>query len=117
AKAEKSVIAWIDVVRSHPEWWMATLNVKNNSHLGIEIAQLSVDLPDYRLGDLSKAKNIQNDAFQIVGIDTTGLDHYLSMPFKFTVAAGETLQRKFLLHQPSHSRRKVTKVRVMYWTL
>jgi hypothetical protein len=118
AKAEKAVNVWIGIQRSHPEWWLATLNVENNSHLGIEIEKLGVDLPDYRLGDLSKAKQIVGPDFRITGkIDTTALDHHLAMPFKFTVSAGETLQRKFLLHQPAHSRRKSTKVKVMYWTL
>jgi hypothetical protein len=50
-------------------------------------------------------------------LDIQNVAHHLAMPFKFTVAAGETLQGDFLLHQPAHSRRKSAKVSVMYWTL
>jgi hypothetical protein len=117
AKAEKAVNAWIGVENLHPEWWLATLNAENNSHLGIEIEKLSVDLPDYRLGDFSDAKWIVTPAGKITGLDTTTLEHHLAMPLKFVVASGETLQRKFLLYQPAHSQRKSTKVSVMYWTL
>jgi hypothetical protein len=117
AKAEKAVNAWITLTRPSTEWWLATLNVKNGSHLGIEIAKLSVKLPDYRLGDLSQTKQITALDGTPTSIDMAGVDHCLAMPFKFTVAAGETLQRNFLLYQPSHSRRKSTKVSVMYETL
>jgi hypothetical protein len=117
AKAEKAVNAWITLTRPGTEWWLATLNVKNGSHLGIEIEKLAVDLPDYRLGDLAQAKQITAPDGTPPGIDMAGVDHCLAMPFKFTVAAGETLQREFLLHQPAHSSRKSTKVSVMYWTL
>jgi len=116
AKAEKAVNAWITLTRPGTEWWLATLNVKNGSHLGIEIESLSVGLPDYRLGLLSQAKQIVTD-FKITGIDMAGVDHHLAMPFKLTVNAGETLQGQFLLHQPAHSRSTSTKVNVMYWTL
>ncbi|MCK1636497.1 hypothetical protein IVA95_02550 [Bradyrhizobium sp. 157] len=117
AKAEKAVNAWITITRPDPEWWLATLNLKNGSHLGIEIEKLGVDLPDYRLGDLSQAKQITAPDGKPTGIDMAGVDHCLAMPFKFSVAAGETLQRNFLLHQPAHSRRKSAEVSVMYWTL
>jgi hypothetical protein len=117
AKAEKAVNAWITLARSGAEWWLATLNVKNGSHLDIDIEKLAVDLPDYRLGDLSQAKQITAPDSTPTGIDMGGVDHCLAMSFKFTVAAGETLQRQFLLHQPAHSPRKSTKVKVMYWTL
>jgi hypothetical protein len=94
------------------------LNVRNGSHLGIEIEKLSVDLPDFRLGDLSQAKQISAPDGTVTGmIDMGGVAHHLAMPFKCTVAAGETLQRNFLLYQPAHSRRKSTKVSVRYWTL
>lgn len=117
AKAEKAVNVWIDVQRAQPEWWVATLNVENNSHLGIEVEKLTADLPDYRLGDLSKAKLIVAADGTPTGLATTDIDHHLAMPFKFNVTAGDTQQRKFLLHQPAHSRRKNAKVSVMYWTL
>lgn len=117
AKAEKAINAWIVTERLHPEWWLVTLNIKNNSHIGIEINQLSVDLPDYRLGDLSKVKQIVAPDGAITGIDMGSLEHYLAMPFKHGVAASEALQRKFVLYQPAHSRRKKAKVNVMYWTL
>src|SRR3981081_2371268 len=105
AKAEKTVNAWITLTRPGTEWWLATLNVKNGSHLGIEIEKLGVDLPDYRLRDLSQAKHVTVPDGTPTGIDMAGVDHCLAMPFKFTVAAGETLQRNFLLHQPAHSQR------------
>lgn len=116
-KAEKAVNAWITLARSGAEWWLATLNVKNGSHLGIEIEKLGVDLPDYRLVDLSQAKQITALDGTPTAIDMAGVDYCLAMPFKFTVAAGETLQRNFVLHQPAHSRRKSAKISVMYWTL
>lgn len=116
-KAENAVNVWIDFQLAQPEWWVATLNVENNSHLGIEVEKLSVDLPDYRLGDVSKAKLIVAPDGTPTGLVTTAIDHHLAMPFKFNVTAGDTQQRKFLLHQPAHSRRKSAKVRVMYWTL
>jgi hypothetical protein len=117
AKAEKAVNAWVTLSRAGAEWWLGTLNVKNGSHLSIEIGKLAVKLPDYRLADLSQAKQIIAPDGTMTGIDLAGVDHCLAMPFKFTVAAGGTLQRNFLLHQPARSRRKSTKVSVMYSTL
>jgi len=52
AKAEKAVNAWIMLARHSTEWWLATLTVKNGSHLSIEIEKLAVDPPDYRLGSI-----------------------------------------------------------------
>jgi hypothetical protein len=118
-KAEKAVNAWVDLHRAHPEWWLATLNVKNNSYLGIEIEKLTIDLPDYRLGDLSKV-NAKTDGYgNPTGEVTIGPNagSYSAMPFAHTVAAGDTLTAKFLLYQPAHSRRKGTVVTVRYWTL
>lgn len=117
ATAEKAVNAWITLTRSGTEWWLATLNVKNGSHLGIEIEKLGVDLPDYRLGDPSQAKQITAADGTPTGMDIADVDHCLAMAFKFNVAAGEALQCNFLLHQPAHSQRKSAKVNVMYWTL
>jgi hypothetical protein len=118
AKAEKSVNAWITISRESAEWWLGTLNVKNGSHLGIEIEKLTVGLPDYRLGDIFQTKPLKSPDGAPTGmIDMASVAHHLAMPFKFTVAAGETLQRNFLLYQPAHSRRKTAKVSVMYSTL
>jgi hypothetical protein len=117
AKAEKSVNVWIDIQPAQSGWWVATLNVENNSHLGIEIEKLGVDLPDYRLGDVSKAKLIVAPDGTPTGLVTTAIDHHLAMPFRFNVTAGDKQQRKFLLHQPAHCRRKSAKVSVMYWML
>jgi len=117
AKAEKAVNAWITLTRPSTEWWLATLNVKNGSHLGIEIEKLGVDLPDYRLGSIWQTKPITAPDGSPSGLDLAAVDHCLAMPFKCTVAAGETMQQNFLLHQPAHSQRKSAKVSVMYWTL
>jgi hypothetical protein len=117
AKAEKAVNAWITHTRAGAEWWLATLNVKNGSHLGIEIEKVAVDPPDYRLGSLWQTKPITAPDGTASGLDTAAVEHCLAMPFKCTVAAGETMQHNFLLHQPAHSLRKSAKVSVMYWTL
>jgi len=99
------------------EWWQAKLNVENHSHLGIDIEKLTVGMPDYRLGIWSDAKWVVSPGGNTTLLDIEKVAHHLAMPFKFTVAAGETLQGDFLLHQPAHSRRKSVKVSVMYWTL
>jgi hypothetical protein len=117
AKAEKAVNAWIVLARANAEWWQAKLKVENKSHLGIELEKLTVDLPDYRLGDWSEVKWAVPPGGSTPMLDIPNVDHHLAMPFKFTVAAGETFEGSFLLHQPSHSRRKFARSGVMYWTL
>jgi hypothetical protein len=39
------------------------------------------------------------------------------MPLPLAIGAGETGKSNFLIYQPAHSRRRSTKVNVMYWTL
>ena len=116
-KAEKAVNAWITVARAGTEWWLATLNVRNGSHLSIDVEKLGVGPSQYHLGDLSQAKQIVAADGTPTGIDMASVDHCLAMPIKFNVPAGETAERKFLIYQPAHSQRKNGIVSVMYWTL
>jgi hypothetical protein len=117
ALAEKSVNAWITLTRLGSEWFQATLHLKNKSHLDISIEKLSVDLPDYRLGIPAQAKEIKAADGTVTNIDVSGVDHCLAMPFKFNVAAGESLEENFLIHQPAHSQRKRASINMFYWTL
>src|SRR5258708_13596991 len=117
AKAEKAVNAWIELTRINAEWWQAKLNIENNSHLGIGVEKLTVSLPDYRLGIWSEVKWAVPPGGSTSVLDIPNVAHHTAMPFKFIVAAGETLQGDFLLYQPSHSRRKVARVSAVYWTL
>jgi hypothetical protein len=118
-RAEKAVIAWITLARSDMEWWLATLSIKNNSHLDIEVESLHPEHLEIRVGDFTKTKPAQ-------ATDSGKLEHQLKMPFKLAVlkmpfklavAAGETKEGKFLLYQPAHSRVKKTNVNVWYKTL
>ncbi|MET3842244.1 hypothetical protein [Bradyrhizobium sp. OAE829] len=110
-RAEKSVNAWITLARLNTEWWIATLNVKNASPLGIQIEKLGVDPPDYRLAHLSEG-NAEGTS-----LDLSIMVQGFALAFDLNVPPGETLERKFLLYQPAHSRRISTNVTVMYWTL
>lgn len=74
-EAEKAANAWITLARPGAEWWLATVNVKIHSHLNIEIEKLGVELPGYRLGDLSQAKQIAAPDGAPTGIDMAGVDH------------------------------------------
>jgi hypothetical protein len=118
-RAEKAVLAWITLARSDMEWWLATLSIKNNSHLDIEVESLHPEHLEIRVGDFTKTKPAQ-------ATDSGKLEHQLKMPFKLAVlkmpfklavAAGETKEGKFLLYQPAHSRVKKTNVNVWYKTL
>jgi hypothetical protein len=118
-RAEKAVLAWITLARSDMEWWLATLSMKNNSHLDIEVESLHPEHLEIRVGDFTKTKPAQ-------ATDSGKLEHQLKMPFKLAVlkmpfklavAAGETKEGKFLLYQPAHSRVKKTNVNVWYKTL
>jgi hypothetical protein len=120
-RAEKAVVAWITLARSDMEWWLATLSIKNNSQLNIEVESLHPEHLEIRVGDFTRAKPVQASA-----LDSGDLDHHLKMPFKLAVlkmpfklavAAGETKDGKFLLYQPAHSRLKKTNVNVWYKTL
>src|SRR4051794_31412599 len=83
AKAEKSVNAWITLARLNTEWWIATLNVKNASHVGIEIEKIGVDPPDYRLAHLSEANPDGTPLNLTIIVQGFGL------AFGNTVSAGE----------------------------
>jgi hypothetical protein len=113
--AEKSVNAWITMIPQNAEWWLATLHVTNGSHVGVDINQLFVPLPDYRLCDPAQAKYLVNPGEKTT-IDLSGCDHHLSMPFRFGVDPEGTEQKAFLLYQPTHSRCKKTKITVYYNT-
>src|SRR2546423_1022864 len=92
-RAEKSVNAWITLrERVAAEWWICTLNVKNNSHLDIEIAKLGSYPPDFHLGDMSQAPWITDNMGNPTTMDLTKVDHHLGMTFKHSVKTGETLQ-------------------------
>jgi hypothetical protein len=120
-RAEKAVIAWITLARSDMEWWLATLSIKNNSHLDIEVESLHPEHLEIRVGDFTKTKPAEAP-----DLDSGKLEDHvkmpfklavLKMPFKLAVAAGETKEGKFLLYQPAHSRLKKTNVNVWYKTL
>lgn len=117
-KAEKAVNAWIELTRSTSEWWLATLTVRNNSHIDIAIEKLGVEPPDFLIGDLGKAQmRSAPDGSEKTEVNLGSDAQYLAGPFKLSVPAGETREGKFMLYQPTYSQRKGTKVRVMYWTL
>jgi hypothetical protein len=117
-KAEKAVNAWIELTRSTSEWWVATLNVRNNSHIDIAIEKLGVEPPDFLIGDLSKAQvRTAPDGSGKTEVKLAADAQYLSGPFELSVPAGETKDGKFMLYQAPYSQRKGTKVKVMYWTL
>src|SRR4051812_34995289 len=86
-KAEKSVNGWITLQGADPQWTLATLYVKNNSHLNIQIEKLTCSTP-FRVGDPKQINKIPGDGGTIVAIDYSQLDHHLAMPFGFNVAAG-----------------------------
>lgn len=117
AKAEKSVNAWIGLARINTEWFLATLYVKNASHLGIDIEKLGVSGPDFHLGNAAQLKTITAADGTQTGLDPSAAEHYLAMSFKVNVPVGEALEKQFLLHQPAHSQRRATKVTMMYQTL
>jgi hypothetical protein len=116
-KAEKAVNAWIELTPSTSEWWLGTLNVRNHSHIDIAIEKLGVEPPDFLIGDLSKAQVRAAPDGSTTEVKIGPDAQYLAGPFKLSVPAGETRDGKFMLYQPTYSRRKGTKVRVMYWTL
>ena len=120
-RAERAVVAWITLARSDMEWWLATLSIKNNSDLNIEVESLHPEHLEIRVGDFTKTKPVQAPDF-----NSGDPEHHLKMPFKLAVlkmpfklavAAGETREGKFLLYQPAHSRLKKTNVNVWYKTL
>jgi hypothetical protein len=117
-KAEKALNAWIELTRSTSEWWLGTLYVRNNSHIDIAIEKLGVEPPDFLIGDLTKAQiRDAPDGSGKTEVNLAADAQYLAGPFKLSVPAGETKDGKFMLYQAVYSRRKGTKVRVMYWTL
>lgn len=110
------VNAWIELAAtSSSEWLLASVSVKNPSHLDIKVQKLSIDLPDFRLGDLSEA--IVDDRMEKRILPKEIQNRYTAMPFEMAVGAGETSNGKCLIYQPASSHRRATKVSVMYWTM
>jgi hypothetical protein len=115
--AEK-ITAWIELGASgNPQWLVATLSVKNPSPIDIKVQKVSIDLPDFRLGDIVEASVDDGMGNRILPKDFTVKDNCIGMPLPMDVGAGETSKSKFLIFQPAHSQRRSTKVNVMYWTM
>jgi hypothetical protein len=117
--AQKSnVNAWIELAALEDrEWHLATLTVKNPSHLDIAVKKVDISLPDFRLGDLNEAlvtsPSGERSLPKTIGITPQSL--VLSFN-DFTVAADAKTVKQFLVYQPSHNRKKTAVVRVMYAT-
>lgn len=112
------VTAWIELAATgSSEWLLATVSVKNPSHLDIKVEKLSIGLPDFRLGDLGQASVDDGMGGRILPKEITVKDHHTAMPFELAVGAGETSMGRFLIYQPARSRKRYAKVAVMYWTM
>jgi hypothetical protein len=113
----QKVTAWIELESRTGEWFLANLSVKNQSHLDIKIQKVAIGLPDFRLADLNEAL-VQSGSGELhLPTQITIKNFYSAMPLLLDVGAGETGKAKFLVHQPAHSRRRATRVSVMYWTM
>ena len=116
--AAERVTAWIELgLTGNPEWLVATLSVKNPSPNDIKVQKISIGLPDFRLGDIVEASIDNGKGNRILPKEFTVKNHSIGMPLPLAIGAGETGKSNFLIYQPAHSRRRSTKVNVMYWTL
>jgi hypothetical protein len=112
------VTAWIELISTgSSERFLATVTVKNPSHLDIKVAKLGIDLPDFRLGDLDEASVDDGMGNRVLPKGIKVKSHYAAMPLELAVHAGETDKRQFLIYQPTRSQKKQAQVRVMYWTM
>lgn len=112
------VTAWIELnATGSAEWLLATISVKNPSHLDIKVEKLGVNLPDFRLGDLDEASVDDGLGSLVLPKEIALKNHYTAMPFKLAVGAGETSKGEFLIYQPARSLMRQARVSVMYWTM
>jgi hypothetical protein len=115
--AEK-ITAWIELnATGDPRWFCATVTVKNPSPVGIKVQKISIDPPDFRLGDIDAASVDDGMGNRILPKDFTVKEHCLAMPLRMSIGASETDNATFLIYQPAHSQRRSTKLKLMYWTM
>jgi hypothetical protein len=117
--AQKSnVSAWVDIVPAQErEWHLATLTVKNPSHLDIAVKKVGISLPDFRLADMNDV--LVDDGYGNRVLPATIKFNPQSLLLSFdslTVAAGGTTTKQFLIFQPAHSAKKMAIVTVAYST-
>lgn len=112
------VTAWIELSGiSSSEWLLATVTVKNPSHVDIKVEKLSISLPDFRLGDLSEVTVDDGAGNRVLPKDISVKSHYTAMSFDLAVGSGKTNKGQVLIYQPARSRKKFAKLNVMYWTM
>lgn len=114
AEAER-VTGWIEIKRTYtPGWFLGLIRLTNPSRSPISVEKLTIDLPDFRLGDFSSAYEDDGAGNRTLRADLDSLPQFLAMPIKRRVEPGESVDLQFLVFQPIHSRRTGSKVTVGY---
>lgn len=106
AGAAEKPIVWIDLVRtSDPQWFLATLHLKNRSAAvlaGKSISLVSIK-KEFLLGDYTETSTISPSGERGLASGFVVPATYMLMPLRFTVQPQTTTAAYFLLFKASFS--------------
>jgi hypothetical protein len=117
AGAAEKPIVWIELASSpRPDWFIATIFIRNPSSKTLQAEKLIVFLPEFYLGDYSKALQTDPSGKRSLPRDFDVANRYVAMSCNFDIPPGSTSSFMFLIYQAPFSRALKTKVRVMVHT-
>jgi hypothetical protein len=101
--------ASLQLARTHPEWFLATLTITNPSRLVIKLEKLAISLPDFRWAHLPTSMDAEWKTESIIGAPVPNGPIFLK--------PGESADVKFAVFQALHSRKKTANVQAYYHTM
>ncbi len=111
--------ASLSLHRVNGEYFRAFLKINNASRRDLRLEKLTIDIPDFRLSDISEAL-VDDGSGQRVLAKETDVKQYIAMgyPGGHTILeAGRATTAEFLVFQAAHSQRKAAEVAVMFHTM
>jgi hypothetical protein len=117
AGAAEKPIVWIELAGSpRPDWFIATIFIRNGSSIVFHAEKLMASLPEFYLGDYSKALQTDPSGKRALPRDFAVPELYVAMSCNFDIPPGSTSSFMFLIFKASFSRALKTKVKVMIHT-
>jgi hypothetical protein len=117
AGAADKPIVWIELAISpRPDWFIATIFIRNPSSKTLHAQKLMVTPPEFFLGDYARALQTEPDGKRALPPDLDVADRFVAMPCEIDIPPGTTASFRFLLFKALFSRALKTKVRVMIHT-
>jgi hypothetical protein len=119
AGVAERVVAWLELSPTpRSDWFLATMHVKNPSHLQIKLTRLITEVtPDFKIANYGASLVTSAAGERLLPKDFEVKEYYIAMNCSTVVPSDGTGSVRFLIYQASFSRKSKVRIRLMYQTM